>query len=73
MTQGVPLVLFCTRGAFRDTGRPGNDPGLSIEETIEFEMLDALAALDDTGKPAWAFEGKPTARREQRWLEGGEK
>jgi|GEM_PF-3251251 len=31
--------------------------GLSIEETIEFEVLDALAALDDTGKPAWTFEG----------------
>lgn len=43
--------------------------GLSIEETIEFEVLDALAALDDTGKPAWTFEGGPTTHREKRWLE----
>jgi len=51
--------------------RNGNPPldGFSIEETIEFEMLDALAALDDTGKPAWNFEGGPITHREKRWLE----
>lgn len=43
--------------------------GLSIEETAEFELLDALAALDNNGKPAWVFEGEPTSRREKRWLE----
>jgi hypothetical protein len=43
--------------------------GLSIEGTIEFEMLDALPALDDMGKPAWTFEGGPIARRKKRWLE----
>jgi hypothetical protein len=43
--------------------------GLSIEETFEFELLDALPALDDVGKPAWTFEGGPNTRREKRWLE----
>ena len=43
--------------------------GLSIEETVEFEMLDALPAIDDDGNPAWIFEGEPTTRREKRWLE----
>jgi hypothetical protein len=43
--------------------------GLSIEETIEFEMLDALPALTTMGKPAWTFEGGPITRREKRWLE----
>jgi hypothetical protein len=43
--------------------------GLSIEESIEFELLDALPALDDVGKPAWTFEGRPNTRREKRWLE----
>ena len=43
--------------------------GLSIEETVEFEMLDALPPIDDNGQPAWIFEGEPTTRREKRWLE----
>ena len=43
--------------------------GLSIEETVEFEMLDALPPFDDSGEPAWIFEGDPTTRREIRWLE----
>jgi len=43
--------------------------GLSIEETVEFEMLDALPPFDDNGEPAWIFEGEPTTRREKRWLE----
>jgi hypothetical protein len=43
--------------------------GLSTEEAAEFERLDALAALDEAGKPAWIFEGEPTSPRERRWLE----
>ena len=43
--------------------------GLSIEETVEFEMLDALPPIDDAGNPAWIFEGGPTTRRENRWLD----
>ena len=43
--------------------------GLSIEETAEFERLDALPPIDDNGKPAWVFEGEPTSHREKRWLE----
>ena len=43
--------------------------GLSIEETIEFEVLDSLPAIDDAGKPAWIFEGEPTNHLEKRWLE----
>ena len=43
--------------------------GLTIEETIEFEALDALPPFDDSGNIAWVFEGEPTTRREKRWLE----
>jgi hypothetical protein len=43
--------------------------GLTIEEAIEFEMLDALPPFDDSGEIGWIFQGKPTSRREKRWLE----
>jgi hypothetical protein len=43
--------------------------GLTMEETIEFGALDALAPFDDSGNIAWSFEGGPTTRREKRWLE----
>jgi len=43
--------------------------GLSIEETVEFEMLEARPPIDDDGNPAWIFEGEPTTRREKRWLD----
>jgi hypothetical protein len=51
--------------------RSPNPPldGLSIKETAEFELLEALPPIDDNGKPAWVFEGEPTSRREKRWLE----
>ena len=44
--------------------------GLSIEETFEFETLDSLPALDDSGiHAAWDENGKPATTREKRWLE----
>jgi hypothetical protein len=43
--------------------------GLTTEETIEFEALDALPPFDDSGNLAWTFEGEPTTSREKRWLE----
>jgi hypothetical protein len=44
--------------------------GLSLEETFEFETLDSLPALDETGKHvAWDENGAPTTTREKRWLE----
>ena len=43
--------------------------GLSFEETIEFETLEALPPLDDSGNVGWTFEGEPTTPREKRWLE----
>jgi len=44
--------------------------GLTIEETFEFETLDSLPALDDSGNHvAWGEDGKPTTTREKRWLE----
>jgi hypothetical protein len=43
--------------------------GLTMEETIEFGALDALAPFDDSGNIAWSFEGGPTTRREKRRLE----
>jgi hypothetical protein len=42
--------------------------GLSIEETIEFQMLDALAALDVNGKQPRRLRATLTPR-EKRWLE----
>jgi hypothetical protein len=44
--------------------------GLTIEETTEFETLDALPALDERGNHvAWDADGHPTSTRERRWLE----
>ena len=44
--------------------------GLTIEETLEFEGLDSLPALDESGAHiAWTSDGVPTIPREQRWLE----
>ena len=44
-------------------------PGLTIEETTEYELLDAIPPFDDNGELAWEFEGPPTNDRERRWLE----
>jgi hypothetical protein len=44
--------------------------GLTIEETLEFETLDNLPALDESGNHvAWDEHGVPTTTREKRWLE----
>jgi hypothetical protein len=43
--------------------------GLSTEETLEFEKLDELPPLDDSGRIAWTDEGAPTTIREKRWLD----
>ena len=43
--------------------------GLSIEETFEFETLDDLAPLDDSGSPIPWRDGVPITSREKRWLE----
>jgi hypothetical protein len=48
-------------------------PGLTIEETIEFEALDAQPLFDCNGEVAWVFEGHPINQREKRWLELFEK
>jgi hypothetical protein len=43
--------------------------GLTVEETFEFETLDSLPALDDSGTCiAWDENGIPTTTREKRWL-----
>ena len=57
------VVRFCPREGCRDGA------GLTIEETIEFEALDALSSFDDSGNIAWVFEGEPTSCYEKRWLE----
>jgi hypothetical protein len=44
------VVRFCPRERCRDGAR------LTIEETIEFEALDALPPFDDSGNIAWVFE-----------------
>jgi hypothetical protein len=43
-------------------------PGLTMEEMIEFEILDATPPFDDDGSIAWEFEGQPRNDRERRWL-----
>jgi hypothetical protein len=44
--------------------------GLTLEETTEFETLDSLPALDQSGSHvAWDENGFPTTTREKRWLE----
>ena len=43
--------------------------GLSIEETFEFETLDDLAPLDETGMHIAWRDGVPITSREKRWLE----
>jgi hypothetical protein len=65
---GNDVVTFCPSERFPRRCCP-NGPGLTIEETIEFEALDRLPPFDDRGNIAWAFEGEPTTRREKRWLE----
>lgn len=40
-------------------------PGLTVEETIEFNLLDATPPFDDRGNLAWRFEGQPTNDRER--------
>jgi hypothetical protein len=62
--HGNNVVTLCRRDRCCTDGA-----GLTIEETIEFEALDALPPFDDSGNIAWAFEGEPTTRREKRWLE----
>jgi hypothetical protein len=47
--------------------------GLSIEETFEFETLDDLAPLDETGTYIAWRDGVPLTSREKRWLELYEK
>jgi hypothetical protein len=43
--------------------------GLTIEETLEFETLDSLPALDESGNHvAWDENGVPTTTPEKRWL-----
>jgi hypothetical protein len=42
--------------------------GLSIQETFEFETLDDLAPLDDTGVSIAWRDGVPITEREKRWL-----
>jgi hypothetical protein len=49
--------------------RSADGAGLTIEEAIEFEALDASPPFDDSGNIAWVFEGEPTTRREKRWRE----
>ena len=62
--SGNNVVTLCPRERL-----PRRGDGLTIEETIEFEALDALPPFDDSGNIAWVFEGEPTTRREKRWLE----
>jgi hypothetical protein len=67
------IVPLSSRGDFgRHSCRQENKrclAGLSPEEAIEFEALEALPPLDDNGNVGWTSEGEPTTPREKRWLE----
>jgi hypothetical protein len=68
--NGVPLSSrdnFGSHSCSQENGRCL--AGLSFEETIEFEALDAMPPLDDNGNAGWTLEGEPIAPREKRWLE----
>ena len=44
--------------------------GLTIEETLEFEKLDNLTALDEADEDVvWTFDGLPATTEEKRWRE----
>lgn len=44
--------------------------GLSVEETLEFELLDEPPLSDESGEPiSLSSEGAPPTIREKRWLE----
>jgi len=60
---GSNVVTICPKE------RSADGAGLTIEEAIEFEVLDALPPFDDSGNIAWTFEGGPITPREKRWLE----
>jgi hypothetical protein len=62
------IVAFSSRGRFSRRCHT-DSAGLTMEETIEFEALDALPPFDDSGNIAWSFEGGPMTSREKRWLE----
>jgi hypothetical protein len=61
------IVLSQKSGVGSHVRRPID--GLTIEETVEFEAIDALPPFDDNGNIAWTFGGEPTTGREKRWLE----
>lgn len=44
--------------------------GLTLAETTEFETLDSLRALDESGNNVgWDENGIPATTRQNRWLE----
>jgi hypothetical protein len=66
--HGNNVVVFSSRGHFPRRCQ-ADSAGLTMEEAVEFEALDALPPFDDSGNIARSFEGGPTTRREKRWLE----
>jgi hypothetical protein len=42
--------------------------GLTLAETLEFELLEERAPLHADGTVAWEFEGAPQSTEEKRWL-----
>ncbi|RXT41805.1 hypothetical protein [Bradyrhizobium betae] len=63
-------MRLISRGAGRPTGLDASSAiRPTPDEVAEFERLDATAPLDETGCPAWSFEGEPLTACERRWLE----
>jgi hypothetical protein len=65
---GFPFDQLPKRYAVDDEGRRVL-LGLSVEETFEFETLDDLAPLDETGTVMAWRDGVPITDREKRWLQ----
>jgi hypothetical protein len=59
---GSNVVTICPKE------RSADGAGLTVDEAVEFEVLDALPPFDDSGNIAWTLEG-PITPREKRWLE----
>jgi hypothetical protein len=64
------LEDYSPRRYFVDAGGRRVLVGLTSKETFEFETLDCLPALDESGnRVALGQNGAPTSTREKRWLE----
>jgi hypothetical protein len=63
------MIEFFPRRYYVDERRRRVLIGLSAEETLEFEKLDELPPLADSGRIARSDKAVPATIREKRWFE----